>query len=146
MPETMRLARSERGSELAGVGSTGGDGLGLVAGSSTLELLADLLDIGSTGSAVDGGGVAEVGVDADEQLAGGGLDVLDNNVALGALLAVSARAVELAEVGDLEAVDSDGSGSVVLDDLVLGTSGTAAGDGGVTVLLQGESIWMIVSV
>ena len=61
-------------------------------------------------------------------------------MALGALLAVSAGAVELAEVGNLEAVDGDGSGTVVLDDLVLGAGGTSTGDGGVTVLLQGESI------
>jgi hypothetical protein len=66
-------------------------------------------------------------------------------VALGTLLAVSAGAVELAEVGDLKAVDGDGSSAVVLDDLVLSSSGTAPGDGGVTVLLQGEGIWMIVS-
>lgn len=137
--EARRLA-SSKGGELASVGGTGGDGLGLVAGGGALELLADLLDVGSAGGGVDGGGVAEVGVDADEELAAGGLDVLDDNVALGALLAVAAGAVELAEVGDLEAVDGDGAGSVVLDDLVLGAGSTTTGDGGVTILLQGKSI------
>ncbi|KAJ8116580.1 hypothetical protein OPT61_g2028 [Boeremia exigua] len=137
--EATRLARGD-GGELAGVGGTLGDGLGLAAGLGALELLADLLDAGSAGGAVDGGGVAEVGVDADEELAAVGLDVLDDNVALGALLAVSAGAVELAEVGDLEAVDGDGTGTVVLDDLVLSASGTTTGDGGVTVLLEGESV------
>jgi hypothetical protein len=138
--KAIHLARLERRSELAGVGSTSGGRLRLVARRRTLELLADLLDVGSAGSAVDGGSVAEVGVDADEQLAGGGLDVLDHDVALGALLAVPAGAVELAEVGDLEAVDGDGSGAVVLDHLVLGSGSTAAGDGCVTVLLQGEGV------
>lgn len=56
------------------------------------------------------------------------------------LLAVAARAVELAEVLDGEAVDRDGTNTVVLDDLVLGAGGTSTGDGGVTVLLQGEGI------
>ena len=144
-PKTIRLARAERRSELAGVGSTSGSRLRLVAGRSALELLANLIDVGSAGSAVDGGSVAEVRVDADEQLTGGRLDVLDHDVALGALLAVSAGAVELAEVGDLEAVDGDGSGAVVLDHLVVSSGGTAAGDGGVTVLLQSESVWSIVS-
>lgn len=140
-----RLARSNGRSELAGVGSTSGDGLGLVTGSGTLKLLANLLDGGSASSAVDGSSIAEVGVDANEKLAVGGLDVLDDNVALGALLAVSARAVELTEVGDLEAIDGDGSGSVVLDDLVLSASGTSTRDGGVTIFLQGKSICSNVS-
>ena len=139
MFEAIRLAGSES-REHTGVGRTSGDGLGLAARADALEFLADLLDGGSAGSAVDGGSVAEVGVDSDEELAVGGLDVLDDNVALGALLAVSAGAVELAEVGNLEAVDGDGSGTVVLDDLVLGAGGTSTGDGGVTVLLQGEGI------
>ena len=134
-----RLASGERG-ELAGGGSTSGDGLGLVARGGTLKLLADLLDVGSAGSAVDGSGVTEVGVDTGEKLAAGGLDVLDNNVALGALLAVSAGAVELAKVRNLEAVDGDGTGTVVLDDLVSGAGGTSTDDGGVAILLQGESI------
>jgi hypothetical protein len=34
----------------------------------------------------------------------------------------------------------------VLDDLVLGAGGTSTSDGGVTVLLQGESIYVIVSI
>jgi hypothetical protein len=127
--KAIHLARLERRSELAGVGSTSGGRLRLVARRRTLELLADLLDVGSAGSAVDGGSVAEVGVDADEQLAGGGLDVLDHDVALGALLAVPAGAV-----------DGDSSGAVVLDHLVLGSGSTAAGDGCVTVLLQGEGV------
>ena len=60
--------------------------------------------------------------------------------------AVSARAVELAEVVDGEAVDGDGSLAVVLDDLVFGTSGTSTNDIGVSIPLQGESICFSVSV
>lgn len=145
LSEADSLARLERRSELAGIRSTSRGRLGLVARSGTLELLADLLNTGRAGGAVDGSGVAKVGVDADEELAGGGLDILDHDVTLGALLAVSAGAVELTEVGDLEAVDGDGSGAVVLDHLVLGSGGTAAGDGGITILLQGEGVCTIVS-
>ena len=139
-----RLARLER-RELARSARTGRGRLGLVARGGALELLADLLDAGSASGAVDGGGVAEVGVDADEQLSAGGLDVLHHHVALGALLAVAARAVQLAEVGDLEAVDGDGAGAVVLDHLVCGAGGTAAGDGCVAVLLEGQGICVVVS-
>jgi hypothetical protein len=47
-------------------------------------------------------------------------------MAFSTLLAVSTCAVELAKVVDGEAVDSDGSSSVVLDDLVLGSGSAAA--------------------
>ena len=141
----IRLARLDGGSGvLAVVGGTLGDGLGLASGLGSLELLADGLDGGSAGTG-DGGGSAEVGVDADEQLSAGGLDVLHHHVALGALLAVAARAVQLAEVGDLEAVDGDGAGAVVLDHLVCGAGGAAAGDGCVAVLLEGQGICVVVS-
>ena len=46
------------------------------------------------------------------------LDVLDDNGAGDGVLAVTASTVELAEVGDLETVDGDGSLTVVLDNLV----------------------------
>lgn len=68
------------------------------------------------------------------------LDVLDDNGAGDRVLAVTASTVELAEVGDLETVDGDGSLTVVLDDLVGGRLGTSALDEGVTVTLQGKSI------
>lgn len=77
---SIRLARSQRSGELAVVRGTSRDRLRLIAGSSTLELLADLLDIGSAGSRVDGGRVTEVGVDAGKELSVGSLDTLDNNV------------------------------------------------------------------
>ena len=141
----IRLARCQRRGELAGVRCTGGGRHRLVAGCCALELLANLLDTGGAGSTVDGGSVAKVGVDTDEELSAGGLDILDNNVALGALLAVSARAVELAKVGDLEAVDGDGTRTVMLDNLVVGTSGTSTTDSGITIFLQSESIWSMVS-
>lgn len=135
----MRLARLE-GGEFARFRRTFGNRLGLIAGCGALEFLAGILDVANACRAVDGGTVTEVGVDAGEELAVGGLDVLDDNMALGLVLAVSAGTVELAEVRDLEAVNGDGSGAVVLDDLVLGANGTTASDGGVTVILQSESI------
>lgn len=140
------LARLERGSELALIGSTCGGRLGLIAGSGTLELLTNLLDAGSAGGAVNCSSVAEVGVDANKELTTGCLDVLDHYVTLGALLAVTARAVQLAKVGDLEAVDGDGASAVVLDDLVFGTSGASASDGGIAILLESQSIYVIMSI
>lgn len=89
--KTRRLARLD-GGVLAVVGGALGDGLGLVAGGGALELLADGLDRGGAG-ARDGGRVAKVGVDARQDLAVVGLDVLDDDVALDAVLAVAAGAV-----------------------------------------------------
>jgi hypothetical protein len=72
--------------------------LGLVAGGGSLELLADGLHVGSTTG--DLCGAAEVGVDASKDLSVVGLDVLHNDAARDGVLAVTARAVELAEVDD----------------------------------------------
>lgn len=69
----------------------------LVARGSALELLADGLDRGGAGAG-DGGSAAEVGVDASKHLAVVGLDVLDDDGAGNRVLAVTAGAVELAEV------------------------------------------------
>ena len=82
----------------------------------TLVLLADLLDAGAA-RALNVGSVSVVGVDASKNLAARRFHVLDGDDTLGAVtLAVTARAVKLAEVGDGEAVDGDGRGTVVLDD------------------------------
>lgn len=121
------------------VARAGANKLGLVAGGGALELAANLLD-GGRARAGNLGNVALVGVDADEQLAVVCLDVLDDDIALAHDLAVAARAVQLAEVDDGEAVNGDGAQAVVLDDLVLGTGGTAASDGGVTVALEGQGV------
>ncbi|EKG19819.1 hypothetical protein MPH_02888 [Macrophomina phaseolina MS6] len=92
-------------------------------------------------SVSDGGRVTKVGVDTSQLAAGVGLDVLDDDVAAASVaVAVAARAVELAEVGDGEAVNGDGADSVVLDDLVLGALSATAADGGVTVTLDGKSV------
>ena len=77
------------GGEDTGLAGTLGDGLGLVSGGGSLELLADSLD-GSSAGAGDGSGVSEVGVDTNEGLAIVGLDVLDGNLASDRVLAVSA--------------------------------------------------------
>jgi hypothetical protein len=103
--DATRLARLES-SVLAVVGGALGDRLGLVAGGGALELLADGLDRRSAGVG-DGGGSAKVGVDTGEQLAVVRLDVLDDDAAGDRVLAVTAGAVKLAKVGDLEAVDGD---------------------------------------
>jgi hypothetical protein len=106
-----------------------------------LELDAKLLDAGGAGVG-DGGDVAIVGVDAGEDLAARGLDVLDGDVALGAVaLAVAARAVELAEVLRAEAVDGHRRGGVVLDDLVVGVAGAAALDHDGAAALEGEGVF-----
>jgi hypothetical protein len=106
-----------------------------------LEIHADLLGAGGAGVG-DGGSVAVVGVDASEDFSARGLDVLDDNVALGAVaLAVAAGAVEFAEVLDAEAVDSNFGGAVVLDHLVLGVASSAALDHGGASALEGEGVF-----
>jgi hypothetical protein len=112
--------------------------LGLITGRSTLELLADSLDAGSASG--DGRGVTEVGVDADERLAVVGLDVLDDDVALVGLLAVTAAAVQFAKVHDGETVDGDGALAVVLDHLVVCALSSSANDLAVAVTLEGEGV------
>tara|TARA_R110002003_G_scaffold23_3_gene1110 strand:+ start:8084 stop:8269 length:186 start_codon:yes stop_codon:yes gene_type:complete len=61
-------------------------------------------------------------------------------VALSGLLAVAAGAVELAESIDGEAVDGDSTCRIMLDDLILGTSGTSTRDGCVAVALERERV------
>jgi hypothetical protein len=134
----MRLARLD-GRVLARLAGTRANLLGLVTRGGTLVLNADVLDGRST-STSDGGDVTLVGVDTSQDLSVVGLDVLDDNVASAHLLAVTARSVKLTEVNNGEAVDGDGTETVVLDDLVFSTSGTTALDESVTVTLEGESI------
>lgn len=125
----MRLARLDSGSGvLAVAGGALGDRLGLRAGLGALELLADGLDGAGAVAVVDGGRVTEVGVDTSKELAVGGLDVLHDDMALSGLLAVAARPVQLAEVVDGEAVNSDGTSAVLLDDLIFGSGSTTAND------------------
>lgn len=136
--KTKRLASLD-GGVLAGVAGAGADLGGLLAAVVALELRADLLDGGGAGAG-DGGGVAVVGVDTGEELSAIGLDVLDGDSALAHLLAVAARAVELAEGVDSEAVNGDRANTVVLDDLVISTLGTTADDLGAAVALEGKSV------
>ena len=125
----MRLARLDSGSGvLAVAGGALRDRLGLRAGLGALELLADGLDGAGAVAVVDGGRVTEVGVDTSKELAVGGLDVLHDDMALSGLLAVTARPVQLAEVVDGEAVNSDGTSAVLLDDLIFGSGSTTAND------------------
>ena len=98
--------------------STGGDARRLVAVGVALELLANLVDV--SGNRVgDGSTVAIVGVDTGKQVAAGGGDTVDGDVALVHVVAVTAGSVQLAEVLDGEVRDGDSTGTVVLDDLLL---------------------------
>jgi len=91
-----------------------------VALAHTLVFLADLL--GNTARAADSSGIAIVGVDAHK--VGGNavdLDVADHNVAWAAVIgAVTAAAVDLADVNESGVLDGHGSATVVLNDLVAG--------------------------
>jgi len=111
--------------------------LWLVSRRRTLKLLANLLDTRSTGSSINGCGIAKVAVDTREQLAVGSLHTLHDNVALSLCLAVSARAVQLAKCIDGEARNCYCAGSVVLDDFVGCAGCAAAGYLGVAVALEG---------
>jgi hypothetical protein len=108
----------------------------------TLVLLADVADIRSTGAA-DAGGIAVVGVDSNQGRDAGGFDVLDDDVA-GALAlvvaAVAAGAVQLAGVDNGESVNGDGSGTVVLNDLVAGFLGATTLDEGVSGSDDGDGV------
>jgi hypothetical protein len=117
--------------ELASSTGTSRDGLGLVTGRSTLELLANLLHGGSASSRVDSSRVAKVGVDANEALAAGGLDTFHDDVTLSALLAVSARTVQFSKVGNFEARNGHCASSIVLNHLVCSACRASACDGGI---------------
>jgi hypothetical protein len=123
-----RLARGKRLSVLASITRTLTDLLRLITRIITLVLHTDLADVGGAGAAVDGGRVTQVAVDTDQGLAGVRDHVLDGHGASILLVAVAAGPVELAKVVDGEAVDVHLAARVVLDDLVVGTLGTAADD------------------
>jgi hypothetical protein len=105
-----------------------------------LVLDADVLYAGDAGVA-DDGSIAIVRVDADQSLALASLDAIDGDVALVHGLAVSATAVQLAEVVDEEVLDADGSSTVVLDDFVVGALGATTDDVGCArLLLDGDGV------
>lgn len=85
--------------------------------------------------------VAEVGVNAGDGVTVARNDIGDGDRTLGLGGAVSAGTVELAKVLDAVVLDHNGSTTVVLDNLVVGVSGTSATDrGGPGALLDGDSI------
>ena len=106
-------------------------GRNLAAGATLLHariLLAHLLDAAATGTG-DVGGVAEVGVDADQLRDAPGLDILDDDIARSAVVgAVATAAVELAGRDDGEVADGDGAAAVVLDNLVVSVLGASTFD------------------
>lgn len=110
----------------------------------TRPLLADPTLNGSATSA-DGGSVSKVAVDTDE-VRGYAIhaDVLNNDVtrALRRIVgAVAAGPVELSGVDGSEAANSNGTNIVVLDDLVLGSAGTATSDNGIAATDNGDRIF-----
>lgn len=107
----------------------------------TLELRANLL--GLDARVGDRRSVTVVGVDAHK---GRGAtlskDTIENDVAFEHGLAVAARSVQLAKVGDVESRDGDGTGAIVLDDLVLCALGSASDDlGSAGLLLDGQGVF-----
>lgn len=161
--DTQNLARGEGVGVLASIASSGADLLRLYlfvsfcmkettlikdhaylrAIGNTLVLGADSLGVGNTGVALDGGSVAHVAVDSDEGAGSAdSSDALDGDVTLVHLVAVSAGAVQLAEVVHSEAGDADGAAAVVLDNLVLGALRTTTDDGeGTVASLEGEGVY-----
>ncbi|KAI6754486.1 hypothetical protein HG530_012238 [Fusarium avenaceum] len=138
-----RVTRVTRSSASFGTRVTGANLLRLATVSDTLEGDALLGHIGDL-DARDLGSVAHVGVDAHKHLSVAGGASRDLDVASRHRLAVTAAAVELAKVGNLEVLDDNGTTTVVLNDLVFGTGGTSAVDGGgltVLLLLDRESIF-----
>ena len=87
----------------------------------------------------DDAGVAVVGVDAAQDAAINGNDVVQDNVARGAVVAaVAAAASHLAVVVGVEVLDTDRPEAVELDDLVSGVERAAANDvRGAAGLLEG---------
>lgn len=74
------------------------------------------LDLRVGADVLESSSVAVVGVDTSELTTADSGDALDVDVALALLGAVSAGAVELAVVVDVEIDDVDGTAAVVLDD------------------------------
>jgi hypothetical protein len=112
-----------------------------------LEFLTD--SEARTLHAGDLSGITEVGVDAHK--VGGNAfsrDILHNNLPRAVLLviaAVSARAVQLANIHHAEAINCHGARSVVLYDLVLGFLGASASDGSVAGAEDGDGVLGYVS-
>lgn len=78
-----------------------------------------------------------------KELSRGGVDVVEDDVALVHGLAVATAAVQLAEGLDGESANGEGTGAVVLENLVLGSEGATRGDGGGlagVLVLDGESV------
>ena len=123
------LARRETGQLALGalaVGSRRDLGAAAAALVDALVLLADPL--GGTARVVDGGGVAVVGVDADEVRGqAAGADAIEDDVAGASVVgAVAAAAVELTGIDNGEVADGNGASTVVLDDLVGSVLSTTA--------------------
>ncbi len=122
---------------LARVGNASGDAVGAVGPaadlgglSATVVARIAVAVLGVVLAAVgDDAGVAVVGVDAAQDAAVDGLNVVHDEMASPAVVgAVAAAAGHLAVVVGVEVLDADGSEAVELDDLVRGVERPAAND------------------
>ena len=121
--------------EYASTARSGTDLLRFLSRAVALELLAYVFD--GRGTCVSNSrGVAKVGVDASDNLAIGGLDILNNDVPSALRFAVTTTTVEFAKVVDGETIDGDCANTVVLNHLVFCVCSSAANDDGISVTLQ----------
>lgn len=125
-------------------------GLAIITAANLLRLVASVVALVHVARlavrvarVADGAGITVVGVDAAQDTAVDGDDVVDaDNPGSAVARAVAAAADELAKVLDVEVADGDGDADAVdLDDLVGGVEGTAAGDGDVAALLEGDGVF-----
>lgn len=91
-----------------------------------LVLLANGVYIGSAHIAPDSGGIAIVAVDASQNAPFDSSNPRNSDMALIHLIAISARAIKLSKIVRGEPLDVDGTGAIVLNDLVLGALGTTS--------------------
>lgn len=134
---------------LLGDGSTGGAGLAIRAGrrlgwlvavAVALEQVADRVDVLERAT-LDRHLVAEVAVDAGDDLCALDGEVDEVGGARALLLAVAAGAVQLADVLSGEVADGDGADAVVLNDLVVSIGGAASGNSSVAIALEREGVF-----
>ena len=120
--------------EYASTARSGTDLLRFLSRAVALELLADVFD--GRGTCISNSrGVTKVRVDARNNLAVGGLDILNNDVPSTLRFAVTTATVEFAKVVDGETIDGDCANAVVLNDLVFCVRSSAANDQGISVTL-----------
>lgn len=134
-----RAARARSGATSA---IAGANLLRLTSISDTLEsdaLLRNVADLDTRNL----GSITHVGVDTNKDLSVASRTARDLNMTSGHGLAVTAASVKLTKIGNFEILDDNSTTTVVLDNLVFGTLGATAVDGGgfaIVLFLYGEGI------